>query len=94
MFASLRGCLLRKLREEDVEAVLSEIILSNFKAGDYIFRTGDAPDLMYLIYQGEMKIFYNTIDGEEQIFYIYRDGDFVGGLNLLVETPYHMWGGL
>ena len=26
-----------------------------------------------------MKIFVNTMDGEEQIFYIYRDGDFVGG---------------
>ena len=93
MFASLRELpLLREVAEEDVEAVLSEIILSNFKAGDYIFRTGDAPDLMYLIYQGEMKIFYNTIDGEEQIFYIYRDGDFVGGLNLLVETPYRYVG--
>ncbi len=93
MFASLRELpLLREVAEGDVEAVLDEIILSNIKAGDYIFRTGDAPDLMYLIYQGEMKIFYNTIDGEEQIFYIYRDGDFVGGLNLLVETPYRYVG--
>jgi len=93
MFSSLRELpLLREVADEDVDAVLSEVILSNIKAGDYIFRTGDAPDLMYLIYQGQMKIFYNTIDGEEQIFYIYRDGDFVGGLNLLVQAPYRYVG--
>lgn len=93
MFASLRKLpLLSEVAEEDVDAVLGEIILSNFKAGDYVFRTGDSPDLMYLIYEGQMKIFYNTIDGDEQIFYIYRDGDFVGGLNLLVQSPYRYVG--
>ena len=47
---------------------------------------------MYLIYKGQMKIFFNSIDGEEQIFYIYTDGDFVGGLNLLVDEPYRYIG--
>ena len=63
------------------------MVLADIKAGDYIFKTGD-PEFMYLIYQGQRKIFINTMDGEEQIFYIYHDGDFVGGLNLLVQTPY------
>ena len=84
--------LLSDVDQADVDDVLNEVILSNIKAGDYIFRTGDSPDFMYLIYQGEMKIFFNTIDGEEQIFYIYRDGDFVGGLNLLVQSPYRYVG--
>lgn len=93
MYEILRGLpLLNDVAEEDVEAVLSEVILSNIKAGELIFQTGDAPDFMYLIYEGQMKIFVNTMDGEEQIFYIYRDGDFVGGLNLLVQTPYRYIG--
>lgn len=93
MLSTLRGLpLLSDVDEDDVEAVLSEVLLSNIKAGEYIFRTGDAPDFMYLIYEGQMKIFVNTMDGEEQIFYIYRDGDFVGGLNLLVQTPYRYIG--
>ena len=75
-----------------MEDVLDQIILSDIKAGEYIFKTGDPPEFMYLIYQGQMKIFVNTMDGEEQIFYIYRDGDFVGGLNLLVQTPYRYIG--
>ncbi len=84
--------LLNDIDDKDVDDVLDEIILSNIKAGDYIFKTGDRPEFMYLIYEGQMKIFFNSIDGGEQIFYIYRDGDFVGGLNLLVEQPYQYIG--
>lgn len=93
MFSALRGLpLLSDVDDKDVDDVLSQVILSKIKAGEYIFRTGDAPEFMYLIYEGQMKIFFNTIDGEEQIFYIYRDGDFVGGLNLLVQEPYRYIG--
>lgn len=93
MFQTLRGLpLLNDVDAADVDQVLSEVLLSNIKAGEYIFKTGDSPDFMYLIFEGQMKIFVNTIDGEEQIFYIYRDGDFVGGLNLLVQTPYRYIG--
>ena len=93
MFQTLRGLpLLNDVDAADVDQVLSEVLLSNIKAGEYIFKTGDSPEFMYLIFEGQMKIFVNTIDGEEQIFYIYRDGDFVGGLNLLVQTPYRYIG--
>jgi len=93
VFANLRKLpLLSDVDETDLDEVLNGVILLNIKAGEFIFRTGDPPDFMYLIYKGQMKIFYNTIDGEEQIFYIYRDGDFVGGLNLLVATPYRYIG--
>lgn len=84
--------LLNDIDDKDVDDVLDQIILSNIKAGDYIFKTGDSPEFMYLIYEGQMKIFFNSIDGEEQIFYIYKDGDFVGGLNLLDRSPYRYIG--
>lgn len=84
--------LLNDLNDEDIDVVLEQIILSKIKAGDYIFKTGDSPDFMYLIYEGQMKIFFNSIDGEEQIFYIYKDGDFVGGHNLLDKSAYRYIG--
>jgi pyruvate formate lyase activating enzyme len=84
--------LLNDVDPADVDQVLSEVILANIKAGELIFRTGDAPDYMYLIFAGQMKIYVNTMDGEEQIFYIYRDGDFVGGHNILNQTPYRYIG--
>lgn len=93
MLSTLRGLpLLNDVADEDVDQVLREVILSDIKAGEHIFQTGDPPDFMYLIYEGQMKIFVNTMDGEEQIFYIYTPGDFVGGLNLLVQTPYRYIG--
>lgn len=93
MLARLRQLpLLSDLNDEDVNVVLDQIILSKIKAGDYIFKTGDSPDFMYLIYEGQMKIFFNSIDGEEQIFYIYKDGDFVGGHNLLDKSAYRYIG--
>lgn len=93
MMAALKELpLLNDVEPEDVDQVLNEIILSNIKAGELIFKTGDSPDFMYLIFAGQMKIYVNTLDGEEQIFYIYKDGDFVGGLNLLVQTPYRYIG--
>jgi pyruvate formate lyase activating enzyme len=93
LLSILRGQpLFSDLAEEDVQDVLEQVVLADIKAGEYIFKTGDPPEFMYLIYQGQRKIFINTMDGEEQIFYIYRDGDFVGGLNLLVQTPYRYIG--
>lgn len=93
LLSVLRGLpLFADLAEEDVEDILKLVTLADIKEGEYVFKTGDPPEFMYLIYQGQMKIFINTLDGEEQIFYIYRDGDFVGGLNLLVETPYRYIG--
>lgn len=89
MISVLRSLpLLNEIEEEDVKTVLDEIILAKIKKDDYIFRTGDSPDFMYLIFKGQIKIYFNTIDGEEQIFYIYKDGDFVGGHNLLLKTEY------
>lgn len=89
MFLALRNLpLLNEIEEKDIEAVLSEIILTKIKKDDFIFQTGDSPDFMYLIISGQVKIYFNTIDGEEQIFYIYKEGDFIGGHNLLMKTDY------
>ncbi|NLA75887.1 MAG: Crp/Fnr family transcriptional regulator [Deltaproteobacteria bacterium] len=93
MISALRSLpLLNEIDEKDLEHVLDEIILARVKTGDYIFKTGDSPDFMYLIFKGQMKIYFNTIDGDEQIFYIYKEGDFVGGHNLLMKTNYRYMG--
>ena len=43
---------------------------------------------MYVILDGEAKIYYNTLEGKEQIYYIYKKGDFIGGHNLLSGEDY------
>lgn len=80
--------LLKNISSENMEKVLRDIRILEVKRDDSIFRTGDLADYMYLILKGQVKIFHNTIDGREQILYVYKDKDFIGGLNLLEQESY------
>lgn len=59
-----------------------------YKNSEYVFRTSDEADRMYLILEGYIKITLDLSDGREQILYIYKADDFVGGLNLLSGDRY------
>ncbi len=80
--------LFENINPKNLDNVIDEIRLFEAKKDDYIFRSGDTYSHMYLIVEGRVKIYYNSIDGKEQIFYVYTDGDFVGGLNILEHTEY------
>ena len=85
----IRGMpLLSALDEAAFSAVMIEAELRSVKRGAYIFHAGQPAEQFYMVYSGSIKIFHNTIDGREQILYVYRTGDFVGGLNLLVSSNY------
>lgn len=85
----LRGLsLLRDLGEVGMEKVLEDMVLLKVNTDEFVFKTGDEANHMYVILDGQVKIYYNSIDGKEQIFYIYRSGDYIGGLNLLGNTSY------
>lgn len=83
-----RITLLQDLKPEDMERLIDEEILLKVQPDEFIFKTGDRADYMYIILSGQVKIYHNTIDGKEQIFYIYKSGDYIGGLNLLENTSY------
>lgn len=77
----------------DIISASSETMWTHFKffrvnKGDFVFRTGDSANYMYIICRGHVKIFHNTADGREQILYIYNKGDFIGGLNVLGGKDY------
>lgn len=80
--------LLEDLGEETGELFLEHMQLFRLDKGNFVFQTGDPADSMFVICEGHVKIFHNTADGKEQIFYIYQEGDFVGGLNVLQQTSY------
>lgn len=80
--------LLDYLSEEEFLSMNSNFEVLYFKKGDPIFKSGDPASKMFIIYDGFMKISMNLSDGREQILYIYKKGDFVGGLNLLSGDKY------
>lgn len=76
------------LDTQELGEISEGIAFKNYKKGDYIFRTGDKADQLYIVCSGKMKIYTFTPDGREQILYIYSTGDFVGAFNLLKEDEY------
>ncbi|NLL80694.1 MAG: Crp/Fnr family transcriptional regulator [Tissierellia bacterium] len=64
------------------------IAFKSYEKGEKIFSTGDKADRLFIVCSGKMKIYNYTIDGREQILYIYSKGDFVGAFNLLKEDEY------
>lgn len=80
--------LLQHLNEAEKEALQFSLQIERFKRGEYIFRPQDEAEYMYIVKSGAMKISMDLSDGREQILYIYRKEDFVGGLNLLTADKY------
>lgn len=76
------------LNNEELGKISEGIAFKDYKKGEYIFRTGDKADRLYIVCSGKMKIYTSTHDGREQILYIYSKGDFVGAFNLLKEDEY------
>lgn len=80
--------LIAGLSEEVKREIISNIKVLKIKSNEFVFKSGDRANYMYIIIKGRVKIYQHTIDGKEQIFYIYRKDDYVGGLNLMDYTSY------
>ncbi|HHX37060.1 MAG TPA: Crp/Fnr family transcriptional regulator [Clostridiaceae bacterium] len=80
--------LMQDLWAMNIPAIITNLRFFELKRGRFVFQSGDPATSMYIICRGHMKIFYNTIDGKEQIYYLYQEGDFVGGHNILEGTSY------
>lgn len=80
--------LFRYLSVSDFDKMAKEVEVLDYKKGEFIFKSGDPSDKLYIVCSGQMKIFTYTIDGREQIMYIYNPGDFVGGHNVLEGHKY------
>lgn len=78
----------KNISSDAKEKIKDEIEEKRYNKGEYIFKSNDPADYMYVVRTGAMKISMNLSDGREQILYIYKNGDFVGGLNLLTSDHY------
>lgn len=84
--------LLKYLSEEEINKFTYKPKIKEYHNNDVIFRPEDRADFMYIIYDGYIKISMYLSDGREQILYIYKKGDFVGGLNLFSGENYQYIG--
>lgn len=80
--------LLASLNQDEIDKISEGVVFTEYKKGEYIFRSGDKADRLYIVVSGKMKISNYLSDGREQILYIYSAGDFVGAFNLLKEDEF------
>ena len=75
--------LLAALPATDQERLLEGMSPLSLPAGSLIIHQGDAPDAMYLLLEGRMKVFLANEEGRELILDFLEVGDAFGELALL-----------
>lgn len=71
------------LAPEELSKLAALIIRKKYEKGELIIMEGSRPESLVIIDQGQVKVFRNTVEGKEQILYIFAQGDFFGEKNLM-----------
>jgi len=59
-----------------------------FKKRELVYEEGDYPRYLYFIKSGKIKVFKTNESGKEYIIDILREGEFLGHVDLIKDTPY------
>ncbi|WP_161891017.1 response regulator [Pontibacter russatus] len=74
---------------EELEKLISDNQkLTSLRKKQNLFMEGNRPNALYFLNKGRVKAYKSNEEGREYITTLYKDGDFIGYLDLLEETPY------
>lgn len=76
------------LSDDELIEISKGVRHRKYKKNEFVFKSGDEADRLYIIVSGMMKIFRSLPDGREQVLYLYNADDFVGGFNLMKKDHY------
>ncbi|HHU90785.1 MAG TPA: Crp/Fnr family transcriptional regulator [Clostridiaceae bacterium] len=82
-----RVSLFTSLDTDQLLQVIKLIVHKEYKKGELLLFEGEVRNDLVIVNKGQVKAFRNTIDGREQILYIFSEGDFFGEKNLLRDQP-------
>jgi CRP/FNR family cyclic AMP-dependent transcriptional regulator len=75
------------LSDDEVESFASHAVVRKFKKNTLVIYQGDETDSLYIIREGEMKVYVEDDNGKELIVRMLGEGDSFGELALLGEFP-------
>ena len=84
-----RTPLLSGLSGEELESFMDSLELREVAAGDYIFKSGDAGDCLYLIGMGTVGMEAPLASGKTQVYSRLTEGDFFGEHAFMARTAHH-----
>lgn len=73
------------LNHEDIIKLAELITHKTYKKGEFILREGEPCESLVIIQEGSTKAYKYTIDGREQILYVFSEGDFFGEQYLISD---------
>ncbi|NBK25042.1 MAG: Crp/Fnr family transcriptional regulator [Spirochaetia bacterium] len=78
------------LNRDAMHALTAQMAHKTFKKGEVLVREGDRPLGFTVIREGSAKAYRTTVDGREQILYIFPENDYFGARFLFTEeeVPY------
>jgi len=84
-----RTPLLSGLSGDELESFMDSLELREVAAGDYIFKSGDAGDCLYLIGMGGVGMEAPLASGKKRVYSRLSEGDFFGEHAFMARTAHH-----
>lgn len=79
--------ILRGLDPTSLAKVAESAIQRTYAPGAVIFLEGDAASALYYVDTGWVKVVKMSLDGREQILYVWGPGELFGGVGVFVNRP-------
>jgi CRP/FNR family transcriptional regulator len=83
-----RSTIFRRLAADDRQRLAAVAQLRDYDKGQMLFAEGDAPDVLFIVVSGRVKIYKMTARGTDVILEIFGPGDPVGGAAVYEGRPY------
>jgi CRP-like cAMP-binding protein/CheY-like chemotaxis protein len=68
--------------------IANERKLTQYQKKQQLFTEGKYPQALYFLNKGKVKAYKTNEEGREYITNLYKEGDFIGYLDLLEDKPY------
>jgi CRP/FNR family transcriptional regulator len=59
------------------------------KRGEHLYQAGDEEDSVYIVHQGQVRVYHLSEGGKEQLIRVLNPGDFTGEWTLFSTDSYH-----
>lgn len=79
------------LEPEQMKEIMQVVRSVSFKKGELMYNAGELSDSLYIVNQGQIKIYHLTEDGKEQMIRLLNHGDFTGELALFQQSVHEAY---
>lgn len=77
----------KKMTKAELEEIIDISTHRVYQKGDLIYQSGNQENNLYVIYEGQVKIYRLSDDGKVQVLRLLGPGEFMGELSLFSQQP-------